>query len=100
MSINKTGLISLQSKAHIYGIRLYCRHDPLTQGSGPQRPTLQYLKHVSSAVLWSDDEVDVSLVSQKCRVGYVNQQPGVYQVDALVGLEAGWNAGICTATEL
>lgn len=60
----------------------------------------QYLKHVSSAVLWCDDEVDVSLVSQKWRVGYINQQPGIYQVESLLRLEARWNAGIYPATEL
>lgn len=45
--------------------------------------TLQYLKHVSSAVLWCDHEVNVSLVPQKYRVGYINHHPSIDQVESL-----------------
>lgn len=61
--------------------------------------SLHHLKHVSSAVLWCNDEVDVSLVSQEGRVGYIYFQPCVYQVDRLFRIKANWNAGICPATE-
>lgn len=60
---------------------------------------LHHLKHVSSTVLWCNDEVDVSLVSQEGRVGDINFQPCIYQVDSLFRSEAIWNVRICPETE-
>lgn len=60
---------------------------------------LLHLKHVSSTALWCNDEVDVSLVSQEGRVGDINLQPCIYQVDSLFRSEAIWKIGICPETE-
>lgn len=59
-----------------------------------------YLKHVSSAGLWCDDEVDISLVSQKWRIANIDQQPSIYQVESLLRTKALWNRGICPTTQM